>query len=477
MSYPWQHLNPKDQVKIRLERSISNQDVHVLTTLYQPLIGSTSYALYMALTSSITTVTEWSEEYALSTFLARLDCGIPDFYQARVRLEALGLLKVFRSKQDKDMYVYDVRPPMSAADFFQDNVMRLLLFEKVGERVYKSLREQFVSKRASLNEYEEITQSFLDVYHFDIQKHNRFAQLGSEAPLQEDHSRLPKESIVEESAFDWKFFVEGLNRHFIKVQSMNQEIKELVYTFHTVYGIDEIQMQRFILEATDVESGNVEKNKFIHIVHRAFHKNQPEGVRMTDKVGSTIEQQNEKSTLRRNTLKQKGFSKEEIEIIEHAEDVTPNEYLESIKEQKGGFVTSNEQWVLKELVEKSPLHSPVINILINYILIIKEAAVLEKSLAIKIANDWAQNNVRSPEEAMEKVKQLYSEAQARKKSSQYTRSSKRSWTAKSNGRKETLPKWANEPQATETDERISAEEEQAFKEKLQKIRARKGGNN
>jgi replication initiation and membrane attachment protein len=475
MSYPWQHLNPKDEVSIRLEQFISNQDVHVLTTLYQPLIGSTAYTLYMALQSSVNHLTEWTSEQPLSMLLARLDIGIPEFYRARVRLEALGLLKVYRHRVQSDSYLYDVRAPLSAAAFFQDNMMRLLLFEKVGENVYKSLRSQFVSKRPEKEKYEEITQSFLDVYQFDIQKHNRMNDKLKEFQAVNEQSTPLSKKIVESNQFDWEFFQEGLNKHFIKKESINQELKELIYSFHTVYGIDELDMQRLILEATDVESGAVEKNKFIHIVHRTYHKGSPQKVKITDKVEQSLEDANRQFQLRQNTLKQKGFSEEELEIIEHAEEVTPGEYLSSIKQQKGGFVTSNEQWVLKELVEASPLHSSVINILINYILIIKGEAVLEKSLAIKIANDWAQKKVDSPEAAMEKVKQLYLENQEKRKQRENRRYSnkKKSFV---NGRKESLPDWA-EKKETNPDEFVSPEEEEAFKEKLRKLKERRGGVN
>lgn len=466
---------------LRLERNISDQDIHILTTLYQPLIGSTAYALYMALNESVRSATEWTRPQPLSTMLVRLDIGIPDFFRARVRLEGLGLLKIFRHRKNEDAYLYEIRPPMTATDFFRDNIMRLLLFEKVGETIYQGLREQFINERPSVKEYEEITQSFLDVYHFDIQKHNQKNQMLRDEPFLKEESPSIGKMITEKGEFDWTFFQEGLNQHFVNKQSITQEIKELIYTFAALYGIDELEMQRHILEATDVESGDVQKNKFISIVHRTFHKGQTQRVKMTDRVEDSIDEMKSQELLRRNTLKQRGFSEEELEIIEHAEAVTPSNYLNSIKQQKGGFVTSNEQWVLKELVEQAPLTTSVINILINYILVIKDEAVLEKSLTIKIANDWAQKEITSPEEAMEKVKQLYIDNRNRraKRQKQGQRGGRTFKSTKNSGRKETLPKWASEEKGSGSDERVSDEEERAFKEQLRKIRSRKekGGSN
>src|SRR5699024_5325381 len=100
----------------------------------------------------------------------------------------------------------------------------------------------------------------------------------------------------------------------------------------------------------------------------------------------------------------------EAAVIRHAKQTAPANYLRSIKDQKGGFVTSDELWVLKELVESSQLSKDVINILLHYILVVKEAVVLEKRYAMKIANDWAQSGVRTPEQAIQKVKELYNQS-------------------------------------------------------------------
>ncbi|MCD8506286.1 MAG: DnaD domain protein [Alkalibacterium thalassium] len=172
-------------------------------------------------------------------------------------------------------------------------------------------------------------------------------------------------------------------------------------------------------------------------------------------------------------LEQKGFSKEEIEIILHSEQVSPYAYLKSIKRQKGGFVSSNETWLLKELVENAPLTTAVINILLNYLLIIKNSPSIEKGLATKIANDWAQSQVKTPEDAMQKVKQLYASfSQKNQKAApkgNYSKSRKNA----SHARQETLPDWAVEDSGK--DERLSSDEEEAYKERLKRIRNRKSG--
>lgn len=171
--------------------------------------------------------------------------------------------------------------------------------------------------------------------------------------------------MSEQSDFDWTFFVEGLNHHFINKKSLTKEIRELIISIYEIYGVNELDMQKYVLESTDIETSNIDQEKLPQIVQRDFHKKQARKVQIQDKVTGSIQEEKSVKSGRKTQLKQKGFNNQEIEIILHAQEVKPIEYLKSIKNQKGGFVSSNETWVIKELVEQSSLSTSVINILIN----------------------------------------------------------------------------------------------------------------
>ena len=48
-----------------------------------------------------------------------LSLGLRDFYEARIRLEALGLLKTFVQKDELgQVFIYELQAPLSAEDFF-----------------------------------------------------------------------------------------------------------------------------------------------------------------------------------------------------------------------------------------------------------------------------------------------------------------------------------------------------------------------
>jgi len=134
-------------------------------------------------------------------------------------------------------------------------------------------------------------------------------------------------------------------------------------------------------------------------------------------------------------------------------------YLKAIKKQKKGFVTDNERWTVENIRKQSALPDAVINVMIHYILVVQNNASLNQKLANAIANDWAQDGIRAPEDAIRKVQKMAEDK--RKKSA----APKRQY--KSSGRKETLPEWAKQAPKKETP--VSSEEQKALNEKLERL--------
>src|SRR5699024_8701337 len=99
--YPWQAIDPKSFIQIESTNTLTMQNVHVLTKLYQPIIGGSAYSLYLTLFGE-TQFSAHTKGVTVSELLRKLDIGIPDFYKARIRLEGIGLLRVYRSQENND---------------------------------------------------------------------------------------------------------------------------------------------------------------------------------------------------------------------------------------------------------------------------------------------------------------------------------------------------------------------------------------
>lgn len=455
MSYPWQHIDPKDQLMIQLSQPITEADTYLISTLYKPLMSGQAVSLYLSLKSVLYYSPKASSEILVSRLLSENNIGIEAFFNARSQLEALGLLDLYQHKHQQHQYIYQVHPPLSASEFFSDPILRTLLYQQIGESHYDMLKHTLLQGHEISDQFRNITKSFLDVYHYN-------GQVVSQEPIHSTKQSTVKEQVEAESDFDWQFFKQGLSQHFVKVQSITSEIRQLIAIYHVTYGIDEQQMQQIILETADVETGNVDAatlernlNRKIQQLNRSNQLTQKSQAvtQVTESDGPTDE-----------ALAKQGFSPETIESIQVAYAYSPLDYLESIKQQRHGFVTSSEKWTIKELVSQSRLTAPVINILLSYILIIKDNPTLEKNYALKIANDWAQKGIRTPEEAMKLIYDLYRQ----QNSSNKPRTNKsRSSYKETSSKRESLPDWVSNPIAEE--ERLSPEKEAKMRQKLQQI--------
>lgn len=457
MSYPWQHINPKDQLMIQLSQPITEADTYLISTLYKPLMSGQAVSLYLSLKSVLYYSPKASSEILLSRLLSENNMGIEAFFNARSQLEALGLLSLYQHKHQQHQYIYQVHPPLSASEFFSDPILRTLLYQQIGESHYDMLKHTLLQGHEISDQFRNITKSFLDVYHYN-------GQVVSQEPIHSPKQPAVKDQVEAESDFDWQFFKQGLSQHFVKVQSITSEIRQLIAIYHVTYGIDEQQMQQIILETADVETGNVDAATLERNLNRKIQQLNRSN-QLTQK-SQAVTQATESAGPTDEALAKQGFSPETIESIQVAYAYSPLDYLQSIKQQRHGFVTSTEKWIIKELVSQSHLPASVINILLSYILIIKDNPTLEKNYALKIANDWAQKGIQTPEEALKLIYDLYRQQNQQNQSSKSRTTKSRSYKG-SSPKRESLPDWVSNPIAEE--ERLSPEKEAEMRQKLQQI--------
>jgi len=459
LNYPWKQIRPKDTFFVKKATPITSEHLKVLSFLYQPIIGIDAYSFYQTL---LTYIEEWefdSEEIFHADLLNQLDIDIPRFFKGRVRLEGIGLLQVYvKELPDRKQFIYEVCPPSLAADFFKDDVLSILLLEKVGERRFKRLVQRFAIPPVDTKEYQNVTKKFLDVYPLQTD------YLTSQQPILDETSDkftldTSKPISVISDTFDWSYFIDILNGLLVNKDQITKELQEGIYLFHRLYGIDEVEMKELVEGAVDLATGQVALKDFrreVLIKYRESNKTvqQPQA-----------EVSNPKTREQRQTeLKEQGFSDIEIAIILSSEEFPPMQYLQSIRTQTKGFITQNEKWLVENLVKESGLPNSVLNILIHFVLVVKQKATLSQQYVLTIANNWAQSDIRTPEAAMKKVKEVSKKASS-KSSSSPTYNNRRG----ASKRVETLPDWATQVEPRQ-ETPLSEEQRQQLQKELQQLR-------
>ncbi|WP_314065462.1 DnaD domain protein [uncultured Vagococcus sp.] len=460
MNSSWKQLHPQDSFTVKLAAPITSHDEQLLSYLYQPIIGMDAFSIYHTFLTAVDESDYDSHELRHSDLFNQLNIDLPRLFNARVKLEGIGLLRVFvKEAGGRRHFIYELQAPLKAEELFQDDVLAVLLLDSVGDRRYQKLVQRFAIPKVNTTEYADVTKKFLDVYQFNQESIASHEVTLSVAKDEFFSSEKPKLSSVNET-FDWAYFVSLLDGLYIDKEQIQQELKETVFTLHQLYGINELEMKSLVENEVDYVTNKVALNQLRKSVVLKYHGVKKQKTMPVEEAAVELSA-DDQLVRRRNTLKLLGYNDGEIQVIVSSESISPMIFLSAIKKQKGGFVANEERWAVENLVKQSGLPDSVINVLIHYILVGKGNAAVNQKFANSIANDWAQAQIFSPEDAMTKVKEMGAAAQKQ------SAPRKNNYRKQTSGRKETLPDWVGK---TNAETKVSQEEEDYFKEQLRKMR-------
>lgn len=118
MEHHWKELIAVDRYMVQSRGVLHDVDRKVLTMLYQPLIGYRALALYMTLWGELELL--GGREATHHRLMALMQCGLPDIYSERLKLEGIGLLntyvRVWETEEPKQ-FLYELRPPLAPISF------------------------------------------------------------------------------------------------------------------------------------------------------------------------------------------------------------------------------------------------------------------------------------------------------------------------------------------------------------------------
>ncbi|QDP40828.1 replication initiation and membrane attachment family protein [Radiobacillus deserti] len=146
--------------------TLSTEHLQALTHLYQPLVGLDAVGLYLTLSNdlSISNDEEQATHHALMTYL-----GMPldRIYTARLRLEAIGLLRTWKNEDIDELasYQYQIQLPFTPRNFLTDGVLSQLLRYEIGEDKYEKLEATFERRYPDTSiTGNEVTVNFKEVF-------------------------------------------------------------------------------------------------------------------------------------------------------------------------------------------------------------------------------------------------------------------------------------------------------------------------
>ena len=396
-SIKWSQLNPRDCIQVTQQVWLTQRELQFVTQLYVPFLGVQASTLYLVLFSELSPNSYQSDVIRLADLLALVNMGIPDFYQARIRLESVGLLKTYRYEDEESIsaqYTFELQAPASPNLFFKDALLSTLLVNQVGHKRFEILQKRFsVKEKAPYGQ--DVTSTFQEGFQLPFNMSQYKRNIAQEKQMIKDVKQ--QESLVMNSTIDWELLTDLLKSQFVHEQALTDEVKQMLNSFQLYYGLTEREIAQYVIYAADLSTGEIDEKELYSIIinanqHLAAPKKEETSiipVESTPEVSEVVTEEKQEITPAPTQLPQ---AIQRLIIL--AKEMTPFDFMTSIKQQRNGYVSNGEQRIILDLVQVGTIPSEVINILIHYVLVVKNNPTINKNLMDTIANDWSQKGFK-----------------------------------------------------------------------------------
>ncbi|WP_225986271.1 replication initiation and membrane attachment family protein [Psychrobacillus glaciei] len=412
----YKELQPADMYKIRLPYSFSDYDRQLLTLFYQPLVGAEGISLYLTLWAD--GELKSSEQWPHYQLMNVLGVSIGKIFQARIALEAIGLLRSWQKTEEGTRFFhYELAAPLDAESFLKDPLLSMFLLNKIGENAYKQLRNRFIQMSNWNEGFKDVSRTFMDVFKPSTKSGEQISY-DDEFESKKRNNSLP--FYYED--FDFTLLQEGLSEQLVPKSAMTIEAKEVIAKLAFLYNLNPIEMQKVVILALDDE---------LQLAEARLKKACADYYKLTVSKKAPIIQN---VTQTKNTVPQNKtpLTKEE-ELIHYLETTSPVVVLRDIAKGKEPILADVQ--LANHLVTHYNMPVGVVNVLLQYVLL-RTDMKLTKNYAEKIASHWMRKDVKTAKEAMEL---------ARNEHEQYMKwkneGSKQKTYAKKPTREEKVPDW------------------------------------
>ncbi|MBU6080188.1 replication initiation and membrane attachment family protein [Allobacillus halotolerans] len=413
------HLLPNDRMKVMQQDVFFTDADSVLTLLYQPLIGREAVALFQFLKEEAAKqVADASVSHHYVMTMLNMD--LDEFFEARKRLEAIGLLKTFKESLSYTTFYYLLQRPFSAKGFFADSMYSVLLEHQVGQDVANQLKKKLIQPRKLPDSVQQLTTSFDDVFT-------------TVAPKEEaENPPIKQDKQVEESSLPVDWLKKMLSQQQLQPQSiLTQSNLIFMEKMIKIYDVNFLELEKAVMWAV-TEASTLDRKEFHAMCKDIYYKKHgtvpPRLYRHNAQSEENPLSNQPKST---NASTPNGNISKKEKLIHHFENITHRQLLED--HSSSGVASMKEIDMITEMMETHGLSQPVMNVLVDYVLK-RNQNKLSKNYLETIAAHWSRVKITTAEQAMDIAKRehhMYQQWQQKKQKQ----------TKKSN---EVLPKWFKE---------------------------------
>lgn len=344
-------------------------DSDSLSQLYYPIIGNHAALLYDYLLAFFD---GGVKRHKFSEILNHLQLSMRQVEEAFAILTAIDLLVLY---QTRDAYVLKLQPALHRETFLSNPIYRRLLEQKIGDVAVAELDIKMPQ------DARDISKKFSDVFSA------------------EDTPR--PQANVSKNHFDLDSFERLMLRDGLQFKDENADVVS-IYHFADKYAMNWFDTYQ-VAKSTAI-NGKISPQRM------------------------TVQLEQEKKAKSQGHVKEQFDAKEQV-IIREAKQANAREFLEKIKISRRAVVTESERKLLEELANMNFLDE-VINVMVLYTFNKTQSANLNKPYIMKVANDFAFQNITTAEEAILKMRSFAQRTKDQKTQAKATKSNVPEWAEK-----------------------------------------------
>jgi len=401
MAQHWQEIRPIDRYIVSADGLLIEYDRKVLTLLYQPLIGSACFSLYMTLWAEIEENRLWSDPSTHHLLMNLMGMNLKDIYDARLKLEGIGLVKTYvKTSEEERSFIYELHPPLNPERFFLDGMLNIYLYRKIGKNHFSRLKRFFTDQQKPIeSEYQNVTRAFQDVFASATPGSMQYLHdLSKDMESEEGKQFIGRNEgttiQIGSDTFDFDLLLAGLNESLVPKKALTKKVKEVISNLAFLYNINPIEMKNLILDAIDPNNEiNLED---LRKAARNWYQ-----FENYDQLPSLVERiQPPKYRVQIEEPK----TQEEV-LVRSLETTSP---VKVFTDASNGIEPSDaELKILEDVMFKKKLLPGVVNVLIQYVLL-KADSKFTKNYVEQIASHWARKEIKTVKEAMELARNEHS---------------------------------------------------------------------
>jgi len=375
---------PADTFIVVNKTTLSDNDRNLLILLYQPIVGSIAISLYYTLWSYLDKSELLSNEWTHHHILRDMMISNSEFIDAKVKLEAIGLIKTYFKSGNVNNYVYELYSPISAYEFINNPLLNMAIANAVGKLEYERIINYFRIPKVNLKEYEDITSKFSDVF--------AFSNISLADNLMYDIKKSNYRKLEILSKIDLNTILSLISDEMLNKKSLTKDTKDFLYKISYIYNYDNDDMVELIRNSIS-EKHTIDK--------KLLQENAGKYYRY-DNMGKlpSIIYKNQPEYLRKENLDTSNRSR----MIHLFETTSPYDFINS--KCKTGNPTSSDLSIISYLLIDLNLKPGVVNVLIDYVLKINNNK-LTKNFVEAIASQWSKSGIETVEDAMQLAESEY----------------------------------------------------------------------